>query len=451
MRSDLRTSSFAKRFVAFNLFVAFAFTVMADPVSSVTYAIEAALAGLDGDLGSIVWTMAIVIGAIALVSVGYHGLIARFPDGGGGAEGLAAAFGEGWAFLPLGALLVDFTLTIAVSCAAGTSALIAYLPQLAPSRVPIALALVVLVGGATLFGHRARVAFATATLVFIGAVAVVLVLGARTAPAANGRALVADGSFVSILLAMPLGMALATGVEAPSNAIAQLGQLDARGRRRFGQLTMWLMVLIVGCLTFGLAVLTVHLGVGEPGRDSTLLADVARQASGEGALFAIFQSASGLLLLGAAASSYLAGSGLLKALAFHGADGDGLLPERFRRINRNYVPHWGVAALVAISGVLVAVSGGREQSLVHFYAVAVFLSFLGALVAATVLARRDGMVGRTIACGAGALVVALVLVLNTRRVDPLVSLAASGAISLFLWRAWVRRGRPGGVATLARV
>jgi hypothetical protein len=41
----------------FNLFVAFAFTIMADPVSSVAYAIEAALAGLDGDLADLVPTM----------------------------------------------------------------------------------------------------------------------------------------------------------------------------------------------------------------------------------------------------------------------------------------------------------------------------------------------------------------------------------------------------------
>ena len=34
----------------FALFIAFAFTVMADPVSSVAYAIQAALQELDGDL-----------------------------------------------------------------------------------------------------------------------------------------------------------------------------------------------------------------------------------------------------------------------------------------------------------------------------------------------------------------------------------------------------------------
>ena len=158
-----RVRPLARRAATFNLFVAFAFTVMADPVSSVAYALEAALHGLDGRLGSLFPTMALVLGGIALVASSYHDLIGRYPDGGGGAKGIGAAFGEAWAFVPLGALLVDFTLTIAVSCAAGASAAIAYLPGLADARSPLALALVVLVAGAVLLGHRARVVFATAT------------------------------------------------------------------------------------------------------------------------------------------------------------------------------------------------------------------------------------------------------------------------------------------------
>ena len=77
-------------------------------------------------------------------------------------------------------------------------------------------------------------------------------------------------------------MALATGVEAPSDAIAQLPQLDNAGRRRFGRLTLWLMVAIVGALTISLAALAVRLGIGLPAEDSTLLAETAREAVGDG-------------------------------------------------------------------------------------------------------------------------------------------------------------------------
>ena len=279
-----------------HLFVAFAFTVMADPVSSVAYAIEAALRELDGDLESLFATMALVVAIIAVVSATYHQLIGRFPTGGGGPKGIAAAFGEGWAFVPLGALLVDFTLTVAVSCAAGAAAVIAYLPELASARVPLALGLTAVVATGVLVGHRGRVGFAIATQAFLLLALVVVIEGAFADPVESSAAqrsggpLLADAAFIPVLLALPLGMALATGVEAPSDAIAQLPQLGDRGRRRFGRLTLWLMVVIVGSLTLALAALTVRLGIGLPGEDSTLLAEVARHATGEGALFAGFQA-----------------------------------------------------------------------------------------------------------------------------------------------------------------
>jgi len=260
-------------------------------------------------------------------------------------------------------------------------------------------------------------------------------------------AVIGDSAIVPVLLAMPLGMALATGVEAPSNAIAQLGQLDDRGRRLFGQLTLWVMLAVVGGLTISLAVLGVRLGVGPPASDSTLLADIAGSVTGKDGMFAAFQLASAALLLAAAASSYLAGSGLLKALALHGTDG-GLLPRSLGRVNRFYAPPVGLAVLVVSSICLITLAGGRDQEIVQYYAVAVFASFLGALVACAVLAYRDRRFGAFAVDVLGVALVGMVLALNMRRGGPLISLAAAGAISLALYAIWARRGRPSGVTTL---
>jgi hypothetical protein len=425
---------------------------MADPVSSVAYAVEAALRALEDDTASLFATMALVVGIIAVVSATYHQLIGRFPTGGGGPKGIASAFGEGWAFVPLGALLVDFTLTIAVSCAAGASALIAYSPELGSARVALALGLTSLVAMGVLMGHRGRIGFAIATQAFVVLAIVVLIQGASADPVAgsaaarpSGAPLIAHTEFLPILIAMPLGMALATGVEAPSDAIAQLPELSDRGRRIFGRLTLWLMVAIVGTLTLAVAAVDVRLGVGLPDEGSTLLADVAERATGGGPLFAGFQIASVLLLLAAAASSYLAGSGVLKALALIGGEGEGLIPGRFGEINRFLVAHWGVAALLGASGALVLIAGGREQELVPFYAVSVFASFLAATVGCARLSYRDG---RVVACAInllGAGLVAFVLVLNLTRLDSVIALSVSGLVALYLWRAWVARGRPGGL------
>lgn len=256
--------------------------------------------------------------------------------------------------------------------------------------------------------------------------------------------MIGDAALASVL-AMPLGMALATGVEAPSDAIAQLPQLRDRGRRVFGRLTLWLMVAIVGGLTIALAALAVRLGVGLPAGDSTLLAGIARAAAGDGLVFGGFQAASALLLLAAAASSFLAGSGVLKALALVDAGGDGLLPRRLGRENHFLVAHWGVIAILGVAAVMIVASEGDEQRLVQFYAVLGVASFPAATVGCARLSLREGRAGAAAVNLLGAALVAAVLALNLTRLDALIALLASGAVAVYLWRAWVARGRPAGV------
>ena len=57
------------------LLFAFAFAVMGDPVSSVAYAVEAALLALGGNLVLLLPTMGIVLVIIALIAVNYHQLL----------------------------------------------------------------------------------------------------------------------------------------------------------------------------------------------------------------------------------------------------------------------------------------------------------------------------------------------------------------------------------------
>jgi len=436
------------------LLFAFAFAVMGDPVSSVAYAIEAALRALHGNLGLLLATMGIVLGVIALVSLNYHQLYARFPEGGGDAAATGTAFGEGWAFLPLGSLIVDYTLTITISVSAGASAIIAFLPGLASLRIPLALVLLLVVAGLTWFGHGGRLVFAAMTIAFV-AVALVVIVRGFVAPIGHGSApLVAaghhDSGVLAVLLAFPVAMALATGVEAPSSAIAQLGQLDDAGRRRFGRITLWLMLGIVVTLTVGLAVLAVRLRIGIPPANSTQIAEVARAATGDGSLFAAFQVTTAILLLAAASSSFQAGPGLLKALSQAGG-GVGVLPGALGRANRHHTPYLGVAVFLAISAVIVAGAGAREQRLVLFYAVAVFAAFLCGLLAMAKFfrAERRWLLLTTSLIGASA--VALTLVLNIARGYPIVSLAAAFAIAGGLHRLWVKAGRPHGVAEAERM
>lgn len=431
------------------LLFAFAFSVMADPISSVAYAIEAALRALRADLGLLLPTMAVVIAIIALVAINYHQIVARYPQGGGAAAAVGAAFGEGWAFIPIGSLIVDFTLTIAISAAAATSAIVAYLPVLAGWRIPLALALIATVAGLTWFGHVGRAAFAVMTTGFLVLAVIVLLGGLQAAPHSVGTVTRTSGEppLVALALAFPVAMALATGVEAPSSAIAELGQLDDTGRRRFGRVTLWLTLGIVGTLTLGLTAEAVHLRIGVPNPDSTQIAELARVAVSP-PLFVAFQVVTALLLLSAASSSFQAGPGLLEALAAQqesGGRSTGILPALLGRTNRRYTPYWGVVVFAVASAAVTIAAGGEDQRLVLFYAVAVFLSFLTGLLAMARFSLQQRRPASLAVNLAGAIAVGFTLVVNLSRGAPVVSIAAAFALAAILAWLWVRAGRPRGV------
>jgi hypothetical protein len=437
------------------LLVGFAFAVMADPVSSVAYTIEASLRALHGHLNLLLATQLIVLGIIALVDVNYWQLVGRFPLGGGSAEAAARAFGTGWVFLPIGALIVDFVLTITISIAAAVSALIAYVAALASLRILLGLLFLAGVAGLTWFGHGGRLTFALMTLLFIASAVIVLAHGFAHPVIARGSAPItgAQGSpWIAVVLSFPVAMALATGTEAPATAMAQLGQLGPDDRRRFARTTIMLTLVIVAGLTVALTVLAVRLNVGIPKHDSTQIADLAQAATGNGTAYALFQAASALLLLAAASSSFQAGPGLLKALSRHPQSaGVGILPRSLGQANRHHTPYWSVVVYLLVSaGVLVA-AAGREQELVLFYAVAVFVSFLAGLTAMARFSIHDRRPILTTVNVLGATSVAFTLAINLGRGYPILSLAATALIAAALYLLWSRAGRPSGVQDVERL
>ena len=424
---------------------------MADPVSSVAYAVEAALRALHGDLALLVPTMLVVVAVIAVIIINYQQVVRRYPSGGGDAAAAGEAFGDAFSFIPIGALIVDFVLTIAISVSAGASAIIAFFPLLAPYRVALALALVVIVAGITWFGHLGRIAFALMTISFVGVAVTVLLYGIGGTP--NAEAVIPStppgGAVLAILLAFPVAMALATGVEAPSSAIAQLGGMNDERRRMFGRVTLWLTLGIVGSITIALAIEASLLRIGVPAEDTTLIAELARQVSPQ-PVFAAFQLVTTLLLLAAASSSFQAGPGLLKAFARHesGKNPIGILHAALGKTNAGHTPYWGVVVFAVLAMVVVVIAGGSDQELVLFYAVAVFLSFFVGMLSLSTFSfreRRWGMLSLNII---GFVVVAITLVVNLSRGYPLVSFAAALIIAGSLYLLWVRAGRPGGVRNI---
>ncbi|MGV1037014.1 MAG: amino acid permease [Candidatus Nanopelagicales bacterium] len=428
------------------LLVGFVFTIMADPVSSVAYAIEAATRELGGDLRLLVATITVVVAVVGFVALIYARLIKRYPHGRGASAAVAEAFGTNWSFLPMAALVVDFVLTIAVSISAATSAVISYWPTLGAWRMPIAIGLLVIVSTVTWFGSRGRMAFAALTLAFITVASAVIVGGLTKTAAAASSPGPANGRWpvIIILLAFPVAMALATGIEAPSTAIGALTQLDNRTRTRFGRVGLWATVAIVGALSIGLAYITVKAQIGIPTGDVTQIALTGQWAAPN--LFAVFQACAAVLLLAAAASSLNAGPGLLEAIADSTAGRSGAddqtsvtpdLPTWIGMTNQRGVPYIGVALFAGVAGVLILVSRAHEQNLVPFYAIAVFVSFLSAMAA---MAKFDYRVNwRHFSLDVvGLVIVSGVLFSDLLRGWPIVSLAATGTVALAL--AWSSHG-----------
>ena len=331
--------------------------------------------------------------------------------------------------------------------------MIDYVPGLASERIPLALLLLVLVAGLTWFGHLGRAIFATMTLAFVAAGVAVLV-GGLSAPVANvGRVTHSSGhpATIAVLLAFPVAMALATGVEAPSSAIAQLGQLDNRGpsavRTRH-------VVVDAGDRRHADArpdgAAAVRLKVGIPEANTTQIGNLAKASVSHG-LFAFFQLATALLLLAAASSSFQAGPGLLKALARRQvADNEhvGILPAWMGRTNEHHTPYWSVVVFLVISALVTGALGANDQELVLYYAVSVFMSFLVGLLAMARFSHQERNVGSFVLNAIGALVVAFTLAVNLARGHPIVSVAAALAIGLALHRLWSRAGRPRGIASV---
>ncbi|MFF7601463.1 APC family permease [Streptomyces mirabilis] len=325
--------------------------------------------------------------------------------------------------------------------------MIALFPGLAPVRIPLALVLLLVVAGLTWFGHGGRLLFAFMTVAFVVISVAVLILG-FAAPHTTGHAASTANpghpAMLAVVLAFLVAMALATGIEAPSTAIAQLGQLDDTHRRRFGRGTLALLVVIVGGLTLALTALGVQLHIGIPGTDSTQIADIAHAAAGPGWLYDAFQLTSSLLQLAAAGSSFQVGPGLLKALSGT-PEQPGVLPTVLGRSNRHHTPYWSVVVYLAAAALIIDAAAGQEQERVLFYAVAVFVSFLVGLLAMTRFARTERKPALAWLNGIAAAAVAFTLVVNLLRGWPVLSLVATVLIAAGLYVRWNLAGQPTGI------
>lgn len=315
-------------------------------------------------------TVAIVV-LLAILVFSYRQVIAAYPDGGGAYAVSKANLGQTPSLLAGSSLIVDYVLTVAVSITAGVAALTSAFPALTSVTVPLCLAFLVLLTVLNLFGlsESAR-AFLIPTLVFIGGLYVVVVVGlihplGSAGPKLPSSATVSTVGILLVLRAFASGCSALTGVEAIANGTPSFKEPRVKRAQR----TELLLGVILGSLLLGLSQLTVKFHL-QPKANITLLSQITERAVGHGATYFIVELATTVALALAANTSY----GGLPVLASLLA-GDSFLPRVFTLHGERTVYRYGVVVLAVLAGVLIVGSSGNTQTLIPLYAIGVFIGF----------------------------------------------------------------------------
>ncbi len=319
-----------------------------------------------------------IVGLLAILTLSYEQTIHAYPGGGGAYIVARDNLGEMPAQTAGAALLTDYVLTVAVSISSGVAQITSAYPALYEYRVWIAVGFVVFVMLINLRGTKESGAiFALPTYFFLAmmflTVGVGLVrylvgsLGTVVDPPSMEQLHVAQGvSLFLILRAFASGTTALTGVEAISNGIPAFKE----PRSRNAGITLIWMSAVLGVLFLGITLLAGRIGA-VPSEAETVISQLARTAyAGRGILYLAIISATTLILIMAANTSF-ADFPRLSALAA----GDGFLPRQLTYRGSRLVFSRGIMALALIACLLIIVFQASVTALIPLYAIGVFLSF----------------------------------------------------------------------------
>jgi len=384
-----------------------------DALTSVAYGPEAIIVVL-GAAGATALhlvlpvTVAIIV-LLAILVFSYRQVIDAYPGGGGAYAVSRENLGRGASLLAAAALIVDYTLTVAVSIAAGVGALTSAYPRLTADTVPVCLLILAVVTVLNLrgLGEAAR-AFLLPTAIFVvGLLAIIAIglihpLALHTPlpghPVAPPHPLQVVGVLL-ILKAFSAGCSALTGVEAIANGVP----LFKEPRVRRAKTTELLLGVILGAMLLGLAELARRWHIGEWSGQTVLSQIMARAVGRHWAYYLV--SLTITLVLALAANTSFGGLPVLASLLSR----DHFLPHLFSLRGDRQVFANGIWALTALSAVLLVAVGGNTNTLIPLFAIGVFIGFTlaqGGLVVHWWRARAPGWRWRAAINGLGALVTA---------------------------------------------
>ncbi|CAN5775637.1 APC family permease [soil metagenome] len=360
-----------------------------DAISSTAYATEEILlvlvpvVGLGLSLNQLVPLALVVMVLLVVVISSYRQVIYAYPNGGGSYVVSRENLGETPSLLAGAALLVDYTLTVAVSISAGVAAITSAFPALQDQRVLLCVAFVALMAFANLRGLReSGRLFAGPTYVYVVILAALILYGLyrvffgdlgglppNTASLEELDAPVgSETATLGVLLllrAFSSGAVALTGVEAISNGVPTFRKPESRN----ASITLIIMGTILASFFFGISVLANHL---EPtvSESETLLSILGNAVFGGGFLYYVLQFATFAILVLAANTAF---NGFPQVSSIIAADG--FLPRQLASRGDRLVFSNGIVLLAAAATGLIVAFGGVTTALIPLYAVGVFTGF----------------------------------------------------------------------------
>jgi amino acid transporter len=354
-----------------------------DPLSSNAYATEEMMLVLV-TAGAAALTLrlpiALAIGLLLVIVVtSYRQTVRAYPQGGGSYIVARENLGTIPGLVAAAAILIDYSLTVAVSITAGTTAIASVAPDaLVPLMVPIAIALVAFVTLANLRGVReAGMFFAVPTYGFVLMIAITLATGfvecLTGCPVAETADLPIDVehalSWFLIARAFSSGATALTGVEAIADGV----QAFRRPQSRNAATTLSVMAGMSITMFLGITALSVLLQVRiteEIAAEQPVLAQIGDTVFDGGFLYLALQAFTAGILILAANTAFQDFPRLASILA-----NDRFMPSQFRNRGDRLVFSNGVVVLAVVAALLIWAFDAQLTRLIQLYVVGVFTAF----------------------------------------------------------------------------
>jgi amino acid transporter len=365
-----------------------------DAISSTAYGSEQIMIELLPAAGLAAFSLllpitGVILLILVLVAASYRQVVMVYTRAGGSYVVARENFGPRVAQIAAASLLIDYVVTVAVQCAAGTVAVASAFPALGPYSLEITVGVVLLMCLANLRGLReAGVRFALPTYFFVGMVSTTIIVGiireftgglktydpqhmVGAVPVGHGNGIIMGATVLIVLRAFANGGSSLTGVEAISNTVNAFRKPEGINARR----VLTIMAAILGFLLAGVAWLA-HVTHATPYVDGypSMLSEIARAVFGNGIIGQVFyflvQAATALILYTGGNTSFNG----FPALASFVAE-DQFLPRPLMKRGHRLVFSNGIITLTVLAVALLIITGGSLNALVPFYAIGVFTGF----------------------------------------------------------------------------